>query len=204
MGYSSEEDQMSEYEYGDPYEGEGPYSTTPPPACDGPAHEVCVPPAWGELIPGEQVAARCLLCHLDACHHAIRCVQCHNAPGCCRCIWGYMRSRSNSGCPLCRAGDPQGENPLGQEQYRRRCVPRRREEVTYYRRGRIVSRRGGRGLLCGIGRGRGTGRARQQEQQQEQQQQQPPPVGQRARRSRGRRGGSGRGRGTTVEEEKKN
>ena len=163
MNYSTDEE-MSEYEYGDPYEGEGPYSTTPPPVCDHPSHEVCVPPVWGEPIPGSKVNCRCILCHEDNLHHAIRCVQCHNAPGCCRCIWGYMRSRYNSGCPLCRAGDPQGENPLGQEQYRRRCVPRRREEVTYYRRGRIVARKGGRGLLCGIGRARGTGRARQQEQ----------------------------------------
>lgn len=191
MYYSTdEEDMMSEYEYADPYEGEGPFSSTPPPTCSHPAHEICVPPAWGEKIPGAQVNCRCVLCHQDDLHHAIRCTQCQNAPGCCKCIWTYMRSRYNSGCPLCRAGDPCGENPLGESQRRR--MPVRREEVTYYRRGRIVSRRGARrGLLCGIGRARG--RSQQQEQQQ-----QPPPVGQRARRGR-----RGRGRATTMEEEKK-
>ena len=81
-GYSS--DEMSEYEYADPFEGEGPHSETPPPVCDNPDHEVCIPPAWGERIPGPVVTCRCVLCHKDSCHHAIRCVQCHNAPGCCQ------------------------------------------------------------------------------------------------------------------------
>ena len=108
-GYSS--DEMSEYKYADPFEGEGPYSETPPPDCNNASHEICIPPAWGERIPGPLVICRCLLCHQNSCHHAIRCVQCHNAPGYCACIWGYMRSRYNSGCPLCRAGDPCGENP---------------------------------------------------------------------------------------------
>ena len=85
MAFTSDEE-MSEYEYGDPYEGEGPYSTTPPPVFDHPSHEVCVPPAWVEPIPGSQVTCRCLLCHEDNLHHAIRCIQCRNAPGCCRCI----------------------------------------------------------------------------------------------------------------------
>ena len=125
-GYSS--DELSEYEYADPYEGEGPYSSTPSPACDGGEHKICVPPAWGERIPSPTVSYRCILCHQDGCHHAVRCIQCLNAPGCCVCIWGYMRSRYNSGCPLYRAGDPCGENPLGQSQ--RRCIPMRREELT--------------------------------------------------------------------------
>ena len=146
---------MSEYEYADPFEGEGPYSTTPPPNCTHPAHEVCVPSAWGERIPVAQVHCRCVLCHQDDLHHAIRCTQCQNAPGCCKCIWSYMRSRYNFGCPLCRAGDTKGEDPLGESQYRRRCVPRPRENVTYYSsRGRRGFRRG---LLCGIGRSRGRG-----------------------------------------------
>ena len=71
-GYSS--DELSEYEYADPYEGEGPYSTTPPPACNGDGHEVCVPPAWGERIPGPTVRCRCILCHQDECHHPVRCI----------------------------------------------------------------------------------------------------------------------------------
>nr|XP_022316586.1 melanoma-associated antigen E1-like [Crassostrea virginica] len=49
-GYTS--DDLSEYEYGDPYEGEGPHSDTPPPPCEGHSHQLCVPPAWGERIPG--------------------------------------------------------------------------------------------------------------------------------------------------------
>ena len=150
--YYSTDEKMSEYEYGDPYESEVPHSTTPPPVCDRPSHEICVLPAWGEKIPGSQVMCRCVLCHEDDLHHAIRCIRCHNAPGCYRCIWNYMRSRYNSGCPLCRAGDPKGENPLGQDQYRRRCVPRTREKVTYYGRGRRGTRRG---LLCGIGQRKG-------------------------------------------------
>lgn len=170
-----------------------PHSTTPPPVCDRPSHEICVLPAWGEKIPGSQVMCRCVLCHEDDLHHAIRCIRCHNAPGCYRCIRNYMRSRYNSGCPLCCAGDPKGENPLGQDQYRRRCVPRTREEVTYYGRGRRGTRRG---LLCGIGRSRGRGRAQPQEQEQQQRQQ--PPVGQLARRGR-----RGRGRAVTIEEEEK-
>ena len=113
--YSSEEEEeeeeMSEYEYADPFEGEGPHSHTPPPECNDPGHEVCVPPAWGERIPGPMVTCRCLLCHEEDLHHAIRCMRCRNAPGCCRCIWGYMRSRYNSGCPLCRAGNPKGRIP---------------------------------------------------------------------------------------------
>ena len=131
---------------------------------------------------------RCLLCHQDSRHHTIRCVQCHNAPGCCACIWGYMRSRYNSGCPLCRAGDPCGENPLGENQRRR--MPMRREEITYHsRRGRRGARRGGHGvLLCGVGRGlRGRGGGE----------------GENEKGRIGRRGGRGRakGRGTTTEEE---
>ena len=77
-GYSS--DDLSEYEYEDPYEGEGPYSQTPPPLCEDPAHELCVPPAWGERIPGSPVHCRCVLCHKDNLHHGIRCIQCMNAP----------------------------------------------------------------------------------------------------------------------------
>ena len=63
---------------------------------------------------------------------------------------GYGESGSGSGSddlgdpgsrgvvrPLCRAGDPRGENPLGENQRRR--MPMRREEITYH------SRRGRRG-----------------------------------------------------------
>ena len=147
---------MSELEYLDPYEGEGPISTTPPPECNNGDHEVCVPLAWGERIPGSPVLCRCVLCHEDSKHHPLRCIQCLNAPGCCVCIWGYMRSQYNSGCPLCRAGDPQGEDPLAPNQ--RRITPIRREQLT-----RVVYRsrrgRGRRGVstgvvLCGIGRAR--------------------------------------------------
>ena len=120
----SDEEYFSELEYVDPYEGEGPFSSTPPPSCDQTKeHEICVPPAWGEEIPGSLVRCRCLLCHQEDMHHAIRCVQCGNAPGCCSCVWGYMRSRYNSGCPLCRAGDPCGEDPLGANQRRILAVP---------------------------------------------------------------------------------
>lgn len=161
---------------------------------------MCVPPAWGERIPGSPVLCRCLLCHQDSCHHPVRCIQCLNAPGCCSCIWGYMRSRYNSGCPLCRHGDPCGENPLGEGQKRQH--PRRREELVRVVRRRGRGRRGvGGGLLCGIGRVRGRGRP-----QEEQRQEEDPLRGtNRARRGRrvGRRGG-GRGRGTTMEEEPEN
>ena len=173
-------------------EGEGPYSNTPPPPCNRGEHDVCVPPAWGERIPGSPVLCRCLLCHQDSCHHAVRCIQCMNAPGCCQCIWGYMRSRYNSGCPLCRHGDPCGENPLGENQKRQH--PRRREELI-----RVVRRRGrgkrgvGGGLLCGIGRARGRGRPQEED----------PLRDNRSRRGGGRRGG-GRGRATTMEEEGEN
>ena len=152
------------------------------------------------------MTCRCVLCHEDNCHHAIRCIQCINAPGCCRCIWDNMRSRYNSGCPLCRHGDSCGENPLGENQKRQQPV--RREELVrvhvLHRRGR--GRRGGI-LVCGIGRGRGRG---QQSQQQEQQQEESGgPVrgsGNSNRARRGRRGGRGRakGRGTTIEDEEKN
>ena len=158
---SDEEEYFSELEYVDPYEGEGPISSTPPPSCDmTQEHQICIPPAWGEEIPGAVVRCRCLLCHQEDRHHAVRCLQCGNAPGCCSCIWGYMRSQYNSGCPLCRAGDPCGEDPLGANQ--RRIIPIRRSEVMVYRRGR-GGRRGGRGrrgrgrrvvggtLVCGIG-----------------------------------------------------
>nr|XP_022322709.1 LOW QUALITY PROTEIN: VWFA and cache domain-containing protein 1-like [Crassostrea virginica] len=179
-----EEDVFLEYEYADPFEGEGAYSSTPPPSCT-PGHLFCVPPAWGERIPGSPVTCRCVLCHEEGRHHAIRCTQCGNAPGCCACIWGYMRSRYNSGCPLCRAGDPLGEDPLGEGQLRRH-LPR------YHRRGR----RGG--MLVGIGRARGRGSPQQQQQQQQQQR---PQRARRGRRGRGR--GRANGRGTTIEEEEK-
>lgn len=203
-GYSS--DELSEYEYADPYDGEGPYSTTPPPACDGDGHEVCVPPAWGERIPGPTVRCRCILCHQEDCHHPVRCIQCLNAPGCCNCIWGYMRSRYNSGCPLCRHGDPLGENPLGQNQ--KRCTPLRREQLSImiYRSRRGRRGGGGRGamLVCGIGRGRGRGR---QQQGEEEDQQSSGVVRGSNRGRRARRGGRGRakrGRGTTVEDQPEN
>ena len=105
---------------------------------------------------------------------------------------GYMRSRYNSGCPLCRHGDPCGENPLGENQKRQH--PRRREELI-----RVVRRRGrgkrgvGGGLLCGIGRARGRGRPQEED----------PLRDNRSRRGGGRRGG-GRGRATTMEEEGEN
>ena len=163
--FSDDEEFYSELEYVDPNEGEGPFSTTPPPSCDRTKdHEVCVPPAWGERIPGSIVSCRCVLCHEDDSHHAIRCIQCMNAPGCCRCIWDYMRSRYNSGCPLCRAGDPEGENPLGEDRRRVAVVrPRERHQMVLRRRTRGRGCRGGRGerrssslpeaLHCGIGRG---------------------------------------------------
>ena len=163
--FSSDDEYMSEYEYVDPYEDEGPISNTPPPACDKTKeHKVCVPPAWGEEIPGPLVSCRCLLCHQEDRHHAVRCIQCQNAPGCCVCIWGYMRSQYNSGCPLCRAGDPQGEDPLAPNQ--RRVTPVRSLVVYNSRRGgRGRGRRGrrgvGQGLLCGIGRARGRGNPQQ-------------------------------------------
>ena len=162
---SDDEEFYSELEYVDPNEGEGPFSTTPPPSCDQTKdHEVCVPPAWGEEIPGAMVRCRCVLCHEEGSHHAIRCIQCMNAPGCCQCIWEYMRSRYNSGCPLCRAGDPEGEDPLGEDQKRVAVVrPRERHQMVLRRRVRGRSFRGGKGrgersslpeaLHCGIGRG---------------------------------------------------
>ena len=163
---SDEEEYYDELEYVNPYEGEGPHSSTPPPSCDGTKeHKVCVPPAWGEEIPGALVSCRCLLCHEEGRHHAIRCVQCLNAPGCCTCIWGYMRSRYNSGCPLCRAGDPCGEDPLADNQRRVLAVrPRDRHSMVLRRRrggrrGRGEGRGATRGrrplgaLHCGIGRG---------------------------------------------------
>ena len=61
----------------------GPYSNTPPPPCDRPDHDLCVPPAWGERIPGSPVLCRCVLCHEDSCIQAVRCIQCLNAPRCC-------------------------------------------------------------------------------------------------------------------------
>lgn len=177
----------------DPYEGEGPFSSTPPPSCDQTKdHQICVPPAWGEEIPGFLVRCRCLLCHEDDRHHAIRCIQCGNAPGCCSCVWGYMRSRYNSGCPLCRAGDPCGEDPLASNQRRILAVPPRdRHSMVLRRRGRGGRRGRGRvlcpGLLCGIGRGRPERGTDPQQGEEE------------------RREGGG-GRGTTIEEdeEKKN
>ena len=45
ISYESDEEYMSEIEYVDPYEGRGPISSTPPPACDGDKHKVCVPPS---------------------------------------------------------------------------------------------------------------------------------------------------------------
>ena len=197
---------MSEIEYLDPYEGEGPISTTPPPPCDqGKKHEVCVPPAWGEKIPGDIVLCRCLLCHQENRHHAIRCLQCMNAPGCCACIWGYMRSQYNSGCPLCRAGDPQGEDPLAPDQ--RRITPMRRGQVT-----RVVRRsrrgRGRRGvgeavLLCGVGRARGRARLSLPEEPREEEPQEQNTIvtANTARRSSRRVAirRPGRGRATTIE-----
>ena len=195
---------MSEIEYVDPYEGEGPISNTPPPLCNSNSHKICVPPAWGERIPGPTVVrCRCLLCHEDERHHAIRCIRCKNAPGCCACIWGYMRSQYNSGCPLCRHGDPRGKNPLGADQRRR---------IVYRRRGRnLVS-------TCGIGRGQIGGMTTAAGDNSREEEGATVTTNQRGRGQRGRgqrgrgvvcrgRGGRGqRGRGTTIEgdeEEKK-
>ena len=197
FSYDTDED-MSEIEYVDPYEGEGPISSTPPPSCNGANHKVCVPPAWGERIPGPVVKCRCLLCHEEGRHHAIRCIQCGNAPGCCACIWGYMRSQYNSGCPLCRHGDPCGKNPLGADLRR----------IIYRRRGRrMVSRRGSGGsatmATCGIGRGQVGGMTTAAGNSNDRAE---TTTAQRGRRGRGavtfRRGRGRRGRGTTVEEEK--
>ena len=194
---------MSEFEYADPYEEEGPISSTPPPPCDGATHKVCVPPAWGERIPGPIVRCRCLLCHEEDRHHPVRCIQCGNAPGCCACIWGYMRSQYNSGCPLCRHGDPKGEDPLGAAQ--RRIPP-----IVYRRRGRrFVSRRNHVLSTCGTGRGRvvGVGGMTTAETSNGGEAVRGRGRGRRARGVRGaitcRRGRGGRGRGTTTEEEEK-
>ena len=196
---------MSEIEYVDPYEGEGPISTTPPPPCNGSTHKVCVPPAWGERIPGPVVRGRCLLCHEDERHHAIRCVRCKNAPGCCACIWGYMRSQYNSGCPLCRHGNPCGKNPLGADQRR----------IVYRRRGRrLVSRRGGGGgegsmATCGIGRGQIGGMTTAAGDNNGREEEEAGTTTTTSQRGRGRgivfrRGGRGRrGRGTTIEGEER-
>ena len=197
--YDTDSD-MSEIEFVDPYEGEGPISSTPPPSCDGANHKVCVPPAWGERIPGPVVKCRCLLCNEEDRHHAIRCIQCGNAPGCCACIWGYMRSQYNSGCPLCRHGDPCGKNPLGADQRR----------IIYRRRGRRMVSRRGNGVsaamaTCGTGRGQVGGMTTAAGNSDDRAE---TTTAQRGRgRGRGaitfRRGGrGGRGRGTTVEEEK--
>ena len=201
---------MSEIEYVDPYEGEGPISTTPPPPCNSNSHKICVPPAWGERIPGPTIVrCRCLLCHEEEQHHAIRCIRCKNAPGCCACIWGYMRSQYNSGCPLCRHGDPHGKNPLGADQRRR---------IVYRRRGRnLVSNRGRReGSMptCGIGRGQiggmttAAGDNSREEEVGASITTNQRGRGQRGRGQRGRgvvcrRGRGQRGRGTTIEGEER-
>ena len=50
-GYSS--DEMSEYKYADPFEGEGPYSETPPPDCNNASHEICIGVTrFAFLLPG--------------------------------------------------------------------------------------------------------------------------------------------------------
>ena len=204
FSYDTDSD-LSEIEYVDPYEGEGPISSTPPPPCNGANHKVCVPPAWGERIPGPMLTVRCLLCHEDNRHHAIRCTQCGNAPGCCVCIWGYMRSQYNSGCPLCRHGDPKGEDPLGANQ--------RRPSIIYRRRGRRMVSRRGRGSTttttttttttvstCGTGRGRVIGGMTTAAETSTNNGEVRAPRGRRGRGAvtcrRGRRG-----RGTTIEQE---
>ena len=145
-----------------------PWSLTPPPACVDPSagHEICVPPVWGERVPGSPLLEECFVCRESRRHLAIRCVQCHQTSACCSCLWTYMRARYNRGCPLCRFGDPgEGNNPL--------LAP---AGTTTTR--NVVARSGtGRGIVTGIHR-RG-----------------PPailPVRGRVQRGRGRRG-SGRG-----------
>lgn len=194
-GYSSDEEEMSEYEYADPYEDEDNWSYSPPPPCDGAEHQICVPPAWGESIPGIPLRCRCILRFKDNQHHAIRCTECRNAPGCCACIWGYMRSHYNSGCLLCRHGDPGDMNPLAITQTVE-IDSRSRDLRKINRRGRSVVRGGG-AIITGRGRGRFRGRgvtfglepAR-------------PSRGERDRGRRGCRAGRRRGgRGVTMEEE---
>ncbi|XP_078331005.1 uncharacterized protein LOC144624860 [Crassostrea virginica] len=108
-----EEDELSEYEYYNPDDERDPWSFTPPPACDYPDHCVCVPPAWGERIPGIPLHTLCLICYKENAHHPIRCRGCRKVPGCCSCIWLHMRAGYNSGCPLCRHGDcGDSKNPL--------------------------------------------------------------------------------------------
>ena len=109
----SEEEELEEYEYVDPDEERVLWSRTPPPPCDRADHRVCIQPRWGERFCGPPLRPLCLLCCQDDAHHPVRCLRCRNAPGCCACIWEYMRSRYNSGCPLCRYGDPgESNNPL--------------------------------------------------------------------------------------------
>lgn len=162
---------------------------------------MCVPPAWGEKIPGIPLRCRCVLCLEEDRHHAVRCIECRNAPGCCACILGYMHSHYNSGCPLCRHGDPGDENPLGIQQTRQ--IPQRSGElVRLSRRARNVARRerGSGGVLVFGRRGRGRGRRRAVAFGLEPAR---PSRGGRCRGRRGFRGGGKRrgmkGRGTTVE-----
>ena len=78
-------------------------------------HEICVPPVWGERVPGSPLLDQCIMCQESLRHLAIRCVQCHQTSACCSCLWTYMRARYNRGCPLCRFGDPgENQNPLGE------------------------------------------------------------------------------------------
>lgn len=132
------------------------FSHTPPPACVDPAygHQVCIPPVWGERVTGPPLLEDCVLCQQAMMHLAVRCVRCHQTPACCSCLWMYLRSRYNSGCPCCRFGDPgEGNNPLVG-----------RSNIARYGTGRGVVTGVGRGgvpaILMGRGRSRGRGRGR--------------------------------------------
>ena len=119
-----------------------PWSLTPPPACVDPSagHEICVPPVWGERVPGSPLLEECFVCRESRRHLAIRCVQCHQTSACCSCLWDYMRARYNRGCPLCRFGDPgENVNPL--------------EQRSGSSRSRIARCGTGRGVVTGIRRG---------------------------------------------------
>ena len=87
---------------------EGKWSFTPPPACDGPEHRVCVPPAWGEKVPGNQQVLRLYL--------------------------GIHAQPLQLRLPPVPTRGPGGENPLLMTTPR--AIPQREELVRVSRRGR--------------------------------------------------------------------
>lgn len=90
-------------------EHRSPVSRTPPPACPPLRHSFTVPP-WGDAIDLEgPLFLDCLTCGSEDIHHPVRCDQCLQRPFCCQCLWRYLRSPYNFGCPLCRN---RGEGPM--------------------------------------------------------------------------------------------